>query len=182
MNAQEERYKRRETTWVYWDNKSCDLRASAGVIWHAMQTNKKEKKVVKELGLGSGFDLSIACFESYYMLCGLSLELRFKAILVAKRSVMKLTHDLCILAKQAGVEYDQNEMAALNVLSKSVIWSAKYPVPKGGVATLTKHDSLHDEYFFKKIKIGSLELKASNGNSLDWETFNNLWGKAGGAF
>ena len=65
MNTLKEYYNRRKTTPLYWHNKSSDLRASAGVMWFAMQTENSEK-IVKKLNLGHGFSLPVACHQSYY--------------------------------------------------------------------------------------------------------------------
>lgn len=67
----------------HWFNRSSDLHASAGAVWHSM--GAKSKEIAQELGLSSGFDMGLACYHVYHMLCGLALEVMMKAVLMHRR-------------------------------------------------------------------------------------------------
>ncbi|WP_258381616.1 HEPN domain-containing protein [Pseudomonas syringae] len=67
----------------HWRNRANDLHASAGAIWLSM-SNGRGHDAARELGLGEGFDMHLACSHVYHMLCGLSLEVAMKAALVSQ--------------------------------------------------------------------------------------------------
>jgi hypothetical protein len=52
--------------------------------------------IATSLGLPPGFSMQVACMPVYYMLCGLSLEVVMKAVLVQRGVPEKkyATHDL----------------------------------------------------------------------------------------
>lgn len=79
-------------------------------------------------------------FRIYYLLAGLSLELLFKAIIVARDPNIAIGqvkwgcngHDLVALAKRANVEVAPHQVS-IEHLTKAIIWRGKYPVDaKGG--------------------------------------------------
>lgn len=166
-------YHRKKTTSQYWLNKSSDLRASAGIIWLNL---KNEKNIVKKLGLGAGFSLSV-CYPTFELLCGLSLELIFKAVIVANgKHEVPNSHSLSSLAKLADLDYIPEIQKLLDVLSESVIWFSKYPIPTKP-KTMVKNYYLRRNYFFDSKKIGSLKIFFGK-NHFDWKIFNNIWEKA----
>lgn len=163
----------RKKTHQYWYNKSNDLRASAGALWFAMRDS--DNNIAEHLKLGSGFSMGIACYPVFPMLCGLSLEVLYKAICVRKDIKFKSTHNLIILAKDAQIDITDEESKFLKFFTESIIWNGKYPVP----SDKQKHEydkltELHYDFLFDKIKIGSLDGYTPNGK-LNWENFNNIW-------
>lgn len=116
---------------------------------------------VEKLNLGDGFRMSAAVWPVFMMLCGMSLELLYKAISVAKGNQVETHHKLIDLADSAGVEVDKQAKALLTELTEYVIWEGKYPVPK---------DNQKESFFRKSIPI------------LNWDTFNMLWKDAIGIF
>ncbi|WP_258035065.1 hypothetical protein [Pseudomonas putida] len=93
-----------------WLHRANDLHASAGAIWLSMADNRG-KDSAKELGLREGFDMMLACFPVYHMLCGLSLEVVMKAVLVSRREKPPEHHDLNLLAHLLGVKLNRNRPA-----------------------------------------------------------------------
>lgn len=86
-----------------WYNKSCDLRASSDALWLSMK-NELFETISSELNLGEGRSANI--WPVYFMLCGLSLELIYKAILVIKNEKVPTKHTLGSLADLAGIHQD----------------------------------------------------------------------------
>src|SRR5690348_13945699 len=108
LDVQTEQFSRRQKSSIYWFNKSADLRGSAAAIWHSM-TKERSAEIALACNLGQGFDLSIACRPIYLMLCGMSLELMYKAICVATRTKFAPTHRLSDLATLAGVSFNKDD-------------------------------------------------------------------------
>jgi hypothetical protein len=99
-------FDRRKNTPQYWYNKASDLRASAGAVWHCGKAYDKAE-IAEGLGFGTGFDMGIATHAVFPMLCGLSLELLFKAICIKGGMVPGTSHNLLALAGSAGVKLPQ---------------------------------------------------------------------------
>src|SRR5690606_8765661 len=104
MDISQQVFEQRKSISTYWHNKAGDLHASAGVLWKAIQTPPEQQ---------TGFSHAVACWSVYQMLCGMSLELLFKSILVAKGHEPKATHKLEALAGEAGVAFETKEVARL---------------------------------------------------------------------
>lgn len=138
---------------LWWYNKSSDLHASAGALWLSMD-DSKSTYYVEKLQLGSDFKMSVAVFPVFIMLCGMSLELIYKAISVAKGEQVETHHILYDLAVKAGISIDEKGKDYLQDLTEYVIWEGKYPVPK----------DKQKESFFRQTK-----------RVIDWDSFNELW-------
>jgi hypothetical protein len=175
METYKSKYERRKSIPMYWFNKSNDLKASAGVIWYGIHSENAQG-IVDYLKLGKGFSLSIATYPTFLLLCGLSLELLYKAILVAKKLSFPKNHDLLKLANDIGIQLSSQEEGFLAILTESVKWDSKYPIPleKDKVA-LENLDKLVSDYLFDKVELnGNLTVLRSN-QSLNWDSFNKLW-------
>lgn len=137
---------------------------------------KDQGAVAEALGLGKGFSFSVACWPVYQMLCGMALELLIKATIVAQQKEPKHTHELLDLADQAGLPTRTEDHDVLRLLSGSIIWEGRYPVPKQ-----EKHFSsqaeLQIKVLFDEASIGSLKMLRGN-DALSWEHFCSLWGWA----
>ena len=158
----------------YWVNRASDLHASAGVIWYAIHNNANSQ-ITESVGLGRGFDLMAGTWPVYLMLCGMSLELALKAVIVSHGESPRATHDLVQLADQAGVAVEQDQKGLLHFLSECVIWAGRYPVPKKS-DDLEYFTYLHYENFFIREKRGNTTyLKPKQPYPLDWPQFQVLW-------
>ena len=142
--------------------------------------NELSDKISSELKLGEGRSFNI--WPVYLMLCGLSLELIYKAILVVKKQNVPSKHILKNLAKSAGIQSDRQKEDLLSILTEAIIWDGKYPVPKDDqhrkMAKLSKIEnrSLVDYVEWKGITI------PQPNNKLGWESFNELWTEANEVF
>lgn len=146
-------FERRKNAPLWWYNKSADFHASAGALWLSMD-DSKFTYYIEELNLGEGFRMSVAVFPVFMMLCGMSLELIYKAIRVAKEEKVGTHHRLIDLAQSAGVKIDKNAEAQLKDLTEYVIWEGKYPVPK---------DNQKKSFFRESSRI------------INWDSYNALW-------
>lgn len=172
MDTFTDMYERRKSISTYWHNKASDLHASAGVLWAAME-DPKQGSAAEKMGLGQGFAYSIACWPVYQMLCGMSLELLLKAIVVARNEAPKATHDLVALSRQADVAYSKVELTTLKILSESIIWDGRYPVPKkeNHFKELTE---LTWNHLYDPVPNVSINLRRPN-DRLDWKAIGGLW-------
>lgn len=160
---------------LWWHNKSSDLRASAGAVWLAIKSDRL-REIADQLSLGEGFDMRIACWPVYRMLCGMSLELIFKALIVAERCEPTHTHNLKQLSKDAGLTYSEDTMAILDVLTESAIWHGRYPVPKSEGEMLLAADR---EQRTTTRAVGQLGSEGPTirrySGALDWNAFDGIW-------
>ena len=106
----------------------------------------------------------------------MALELLYKAITIAKGNEPKKSHNLNQLALAAGLEIKGEQAGLLDILSESIIWNGRYPVPH-------KHSDFEDlkklinEHLYDKESLGNLSVLKPN-NALSWESFNELWSNA----
>jgi len=168
------RYSESPQAW-YW--KAYHLMGAAGVLW-ASRGEQRSKELVEELGLDTEFSMGHAFRRPYLLLCGLSLELLFKAIVVAKGEKPDTkSHSLPELASKAGVQVTKKEEALLTILSKNVMWAGRYPVPsekaKGDIQKLASLESRH--LWNSREVPGGMLIELLPGTQLDWEHFHQLW-------
>jgi hypothetical protein len=167
-----ELYERRQNQSIYWFNKSSDLHTAAGALWYSRDESRSEI-MVKELGLRDGFHMDMAVTPVYYMLCGLSLELLYKAIIVAKGSEFKRDHKLVALATLAGIDPDHKLKGLLEMLTEFIEWYGKYPVPKR-YQQLEKTSNLIHKHLYDSKQSGNLHWAEPN-DALSWQSFDSLW-------
>ena len=157
-----------------WFNKSSDLRASAGALWISMSKDQADF-LVSSLGLNAQFNMSVALWPVYMMLCGMSLELLYKAITVAKGNQIINKHELNLLAKLAGIKINEQSEKILALLTESIYWEGKYPVPldKKEKSFFTTNE-LYNNVMYKKGQFHGFDCFVST-DALSWISFNNLW-------
>ncbi len=165
----------------YWINKAEALRASAGAIWYC-QHSVQHTDINQALGTDPPIQISGDIWQVYRMLCGMSLELAYKASLIALGKDIKTTHNLVWLAEQVCFSLTQKEHGLLALLSECVIWQGRYPAPKDDLS-LEYFVYLHYENLFRKVTTGNLTvLKPLEPDPLDWEGYNELWKSAIAAY
>jgi len=175
MSRFNDKFERASDTPLSWHNSSTDLRSAAAAVWWAMSAGQRET-IAAKCGLGEGFDLRVAGRPGYEMLCGMSLELLYKAIAVAKRKKILTHHRLVELSEYVGIESDAREKGLLGILTQAIKWSGRYPIPKERRDwDQTAH--LRTEHLYTKVPLGSFSVLRPNGE-LDWLSFNELWLKA----
>ena len=164
----------------YWIDKAKALRASAAAIWHYIDSNPP-----LDLSSALATDPPIAktgIWNVYRMLCGMSLELAYKASLIAMEEKIKITHDLNWLAEQVLSSVSRKERGLLELLTQCIVWDGRYPAPK---------DSLSLEYFVylsyenlyrKEQTENTMTLIPIEPDPLSWENYNSLWQSAIAAY
>ena len=163
-------FERRKMEPMYWFNKASDMRNSAGAMWYAISHPQEVREWLKtncELSSG-GADYSV-----FHMLCGLSLELIYKAVIVSGQKYPKTVHKLNVLRKDAGISASDNQFAALEIYGHIIYWQAKYPVATK-VEFHREYIELVDKHLYDEVPGLSIKLKQWN-NLIDWNMFNSLW-------
>lgn len=172
-------FERRRKHSLYWYNKSTDLRGAAASVWVGISSDIAPI-VVERTGLGPGFSMAVATGPVYGMLCGMSLELAFKAITVERGELLnEKTHDLLEHLKTTRITYTKKERALLKIFSHAATWDGRYPVPKKENAWDDFQDLCHKNLYdpVRSTEKPEFIFKRSNG-ALGWEGFSNLWEKA----
>ena len=174
-------YDRRAEHPNYWYNKSSDLRASAGALWHSME-QERNNDIVAALSLEKGFSIAVACWPVYQMNFGMSFELILKAIALTSKLPPQMTHNLIKLADYADVKLNTDEQKVFSVLTESIIWDGRYPTPKNK-KTLEAHYKnasgvLFDEH---ETSLGGFKIKVNNG-LLDWSNLDRIWRRLASIF
>jgi len=171
-------YDRQKKTSMCWFNKSSDLRASAAAIWVSTDPELSDR-IVKDCSLGGGFVMGAAVIPVFRMLCGMSMELIFKAIVVKREDkVNESDHNLLNHASMAGIIYSEHERQLLKILTHSIVWAGRYPTPtpkKRG--HMQEYSELVSAKLFDQVPLGTMSISIPN-HSLDWESFNEMWSKA----
>lgn len=177
MDIYDDIFERRSNTPLWWYNKSSDLHASAGVLWLALRDEIKLDSI-RNLGFKEGFSMHVACWPVYQMLCGYSLELIFKAIILGKGSQPSHEHQLNTLAKTAELDYSELEMDILKILTESIIWDGRYPTPKKK-EQLEKHYKHTSEVLLKPLSgEEKLKFRRPDTSGLQWESYSKMRQKA----
>lgn len=178
-DAYQDIFDRRKDSPLWWLNKSSDLHASAGALWVVMLEDKSQK-FQNSLSLGKGFSMGAACWPVYQMLFGMSFELILKAIIVVSKKTLVHTHKLITLADNTDLHLTKPERDILILLTESIVWEGKYPVPKQK-EHLDNHYKKANEVLFDSHKMGDFEVRRSN-KTFDWENLNALWSKMSSHF
>ncbi|MBJ2280139.1 HEPN domain-containing protein [Pseudomonas sp. MF6767] len=161
----------------HWLNRANDLHASAGAIWYSMRS-ENHQSVSETLGLGKGFSMHTACNPVYHMLCGLSLEVLMKAVLVSRGDAAPEIHDLNELASLVGTKRNINEKRILRFYQESVVWAGRYPIPrKANDQMLRQYWNLANKVLTKpkdKGKETFLTFYVASGATY-WEKYDALY-------
>lgn len=171
------RYQRSKSMGMYWYNKASDLHGAAGLVWAGIEDDQASRTAVK-LGLGKGFDFRVACWPVYLMLCGLALELLLKTAIVANEEEPTTTHKLDVLWEKVGLPLTAERRGLLNILTESIYWAGRYPVPTRE-ADFERLADLQWQHLWSpaSTSIEGLDIRSPNG-SLDWPSFGTLWSAA----
>ncbi|MGE0467813.1 MAG: HEPN domain-containing protein [Nitrospira sp.] len=89
----------------------------------------------------------------YYYNAALSLELSLKAILVSRKKTYPTTHRLKVLSDAAGVVVEKDQEKTLEILSESISWLCRYPIPNSEGRWNNFHDVLLPKHKVVKKKV-----------------------------
>lgn len=147
--------------------------AAAAVKWASVPEHSSA--VADRFGFGKGFSIGIATAGIGPMMWGMSLEMLFKACLVADGKKPPQNHDLDQLAGLAGIAFDEKDTKLLKLLSHYIYWVGRYPVPNQE-ARMDEAASLSWEATMEPVPGAS--FKRYNG-AFSWENMERIWGKVG---
>jgi hypothetical protein len=137
--------------------------------------NSESPDAAGEEALGPGFRMEVALPRVYWMLCGMSIELLLKAVIVASAKQPESTHNLKKLASDAGVTYTSEQIDLLQILTESIVWDGRYPVPNKKV-DWDNLRRLEDSRLFDKSPLGNSGLEVLTRNdALNWDSYSDLW-------
>jgi len=170
-NPGQDRFEKLRGHAIYWHNCSCDLRAAAAVLVCSLK-EPAASAIPRAFGLGETFRMDAALPSVYVMLCGMSLELLYKSVAVAKDLAPLHTHDLVTLAEHVGIQVDPTERGPLDLLSAAIIWSGRYPVPKT-YDQMARRSEVFQSVMFEPAARPFRGLKPTR--ALDWSHFSRLW-------
>lgn len=161
----------------HWFNRAADLHASAGGLWWVMH-QQNEADVSRDLGFPPGHSMSVACRPVFHMLCGLSLEVIMKAVLVQRDVAFNKSHRLNTLVSLLGLSKSKQELALLKFYEESILWAGRYPIPlKASDEKLREFWSLASNVLTSEINLGKeYKLSVRQRNNADsWEKFDHCW-------
>lgn len=105
----------------------------------------------------------------------LSLELIVKAILAAKGDTIPPIHFLRELCTKAEIELDKDSKFTLDLLTESILWFGRYPVPKSEA----EWDNFHDNIFEKhkvRLQSGNTHTTLANRKRVpSIENYTKIW-------
>ena len=113
------------------------------------------------------------------MLCGMSLELLYKAVIVAQKEPVPATHNLLRLSEKVGDHVTRKQAGILELLTACIVWEGRYPVPKEYPA-IHQFVCLHYEnrlFYEERTGNRSAILKPIEPNPIDWDSYSELWNK-----
>ncbi len=168
-------FKRRRRFPIYWMNKATDLHAAAAALWASMD-RENSQILATRFGLGAGFSMEVAVGPVFRMLCGLSLELVYKALIVQGENTPPRSHNLCELARLAKIDLSGDDAGLVTILGESVRWDGRYPVPKDREAWGSLN-ALASRHLYDVKTHGRLRVAVPN-RALSWEGFERLWNQA----
>jgi hypothetical protein len=175
-NMELDTFARRKAVSTYWWNKSSDLRGSAAALWASMDVEASQV-LAERFGLGVGFDMRAAAPLVFRMICGMSLELLYKAIIVSRGAKPKHDHELVALARAAGIRLEVADEALVRILTEAVKWDGRYPVPKER-ATWDELSAMEREHLWDRGRSVGRFVVARPNHKLSWDGFDRLWREA----
>jgi len=167
-----ERYEREENLSIYWFNRANDLRGAAGAVWFAIETETDQ--INNSLGMEPNYSFAIACPSVFLMLCGLSLELLYKALIVEVGEKPPEIHDLRKLSAPAKVSMQTGDLDLLDILTDHIQWAGKYPIPIGGRKKWEQHGERMIAALYDPVPGMSIRILRSN-KRLNWTDFGRIW-------
>lgn len=167
------RYEREESLSIYWFNRANDLRGAAGAVWFAIQSGNKSQ-IHNLLGMEANYSFSIACPSIFRMLCGLSLELLYKALILEIGKKPRKTHDLRELSLLAQLTMSADDLELIDLLTDHVKWAGKYPVPIGGETEWDQHVERMNAALTDPVPNVSIAIVRRN-KRLDWNDYSRIW-------
>jgi hypothetical protein len=175
----EKYFNKRLSNSSYWLEKSIELRISAGDIWFVSQNNNLQQNIDSILGFPEGDRFSVPFNKVFVFLCGLSLELIFKAIFISIGEEVKESHDLNELSEKLNLGFSLEDKELLGIYTQTIYWFGKYPIPtKKKIPQIDRLFANINSNLFNGNRYGftsdgkKIEIR---NEKMDWETYNRIW-------
>jgi hypothetical protein len=168
------RFEREQNLSIYWANRASDLRGAAGAVWFAMENENSSDQVRTMLGMEEHYRFSVACPFVFLMMCGLSLELLYKALIVEDGKKPPAIHDLRELSSRAHLELKIEDLELIDLLTDHILWAGKYPVPKGGKQEWDQHVEQMNAALTSPVPDLSIPIFRRN-ERLSWGDYTRIW-------
>jgi len=140
-------------------------------LWFKQSLSFYEASIVLNEHKGSLSDpLNVFLFNA-----SLSLELLFKAILVAKGVEVPKIHKLRILCNKAEVRLSEDQNFTLDLLTESLLWLSRYPAPQSEFDWNNYHDNILEKHIERSKSGNTYTSKANNKRFPSFENFNKIW-------
>jgi hypothetical protein len=159
---------------IYWERHASELHAAACYLWNSEQ-QKRGVNVVKEAGVPECEGDFIKVERVFRMLFGMALELLLKSTLVRIGKEPNGGHDLLLLGNSLNLKISMKDRKILQVLSQSISWEGRYPVPNKEVAYDLTHD-LMTEIATTRVPGSRIDIRKPN-KELDLPVLQILWEK-----
>jgi hypothetical protein len=140
----------------------------------------QDSSIAEELGYAPGYRMGVACWSVYHMLCGLSLEVIIKAVLVRRGTPPQKieTHSFVKLHEALGVEMDDERKRLMAFYEAALVWSGRYPTPRNASdEKLLSHYDLANDILTEPLSMGEktiIQFQVSSG-ATDWQCYSALW-------
>lgn len=164
-------FERRKRISTYWLNKANDLMAAAAAV-HASLGEPYSSEITSRFNLGTNFSMAAAVPPVLHMLCGMSLELTYKAVIVSRRLEVPHTHDLSALARHSGLTLSTADDELHQIWSESIKWEGRYPVPRD-IQGWTRHHTVVRRRLYESVPGLGGHFVRPNGD-LSWGSFVRL--------
>lgn len=168
------RFEREQNLSIYWANRASDLRGAAGAVWFAIENESSSDQVRSMLGMEQHYRFSAACPLVFFMLCGLSLELLYKALIVEDGKKPPAIHDLRELSTRAHINFTVEDLRLIDLLTDHILWAGKYPVPKGGEPEWDRHVEQMNSALTSPVCGISIPVVRRN-ECLSWDDYTRIW-------
>jgi hypothetical protein len=108
------------------------------------------------------------------MLCGLSLELLFKALIIEDNHKPPTVHKLRDLSSKAHLTMSTEDLELLDLLTAHIYWAGKYPIPLGGEPEWDRHVEQMNSALTSRVPNISIPLFQRN-ERLSWDDYTRVW-------
>jgi hypothetical protein len=119
---------------VYWSTSAFELKVTSMVLWEKYDaSDSMPASHISKYDVPSAYLFKGTLARTIGLNSGLSIELFLKACIIESLGNLPkkfMMHDLCKLAKRAGVIFSSVEIERLEVLTEYITWAGKYPSGK----------------------------------------------------
>ena len=106
-----------------------------------------------------------------------SIELAIKAVIVAKKSKPRKTHNLIKLFEDASVEITEEQRDTLELLTAIIVWLGKYPVPNNSAEWDNYKDQILEKHLVREREGNTFRTLTNKDTFPTPENYKLIWSK-----